>query len=216
MVACLFGRKIGMTQVFDSDGAIQRVTVLEMGPCRVIDQRKVKVRGAETTKVRIGYESIKGRLLTRPERGVYRKCGQEAFRVLKEVDCGEEVPDVGSDIKVDLFEGMASVDVTGVSKGKGFQGVIKRWGFKGGPASHGSMFHRTPGAVGQCAYPGEIFKGRKMPGRQGGRRSTQLNLKVVRVEKERGLLLVRGSVPGRKGTLVMVKKSVKSACRGAV
>jgi large subunit ribosomal protein L3 len=212
MIEGLWGKKLGMTQIFDESGGAVPVTVLEIGPC-VITQVKTKDRdGYEALQVGVGQK----KRLTKPERGHRRKSGASS-RTLREVRA-EGVDDYqpGHVLKVDIFEAGQKVDVTGNSKGKGFAGTVKRHGFAGGPKTHGQSDRlRAPGAIGGAASPGRVFKGMRMAGRMGNERKTVQNLEVVRVDPERNLLLVRGSVPGANGGLVLVRHAVKPRERAA-
>ena len=206
MVKAIIGEKLGMSQVFAEDKLIP-VTVLKAGPCVVTQVKEVETDGYSA--LQLGFGEIKLERMNLPARGHLKKANT-ASRFLAEVplEPGEEYKP-GKKIRVsDIFEEGDHADVIGISKGKGFAGVIKRWGFSGGPASHGSRLHRAPGAIGQCATPSRVFKGKKMPGRMGGGRVTALNLLVVKVEPEKDLLMVRGSVPGPSGSIVVIRGSV--------
>ena len=207
----LLGTKLGMTRIFDGMARALPVTVIEAGPCRVTQIRTEDRDGY--TAVQLAYGELPPRKANKPQAGHFAKAGVPPARRLIEV----RVDDpggyrVGQELAVDgLFEPGAWVDVTGVSKGKGFQGVMKRHNFRGKEASHGAhKVHRSPGAIGACATPSRVFKGTKLPGRMGGERSTVLNLAVVGVDAERNLLVVKGSVPGPKGGLVFVRRAVKA------
>ncbi len=206
----LLGKKLGMTRIFAEDGRWIDVTVLEAGPCVVVQRKTTDKDGYEA--VQLGFGELKEKKCKKPMKGHFAKAGVSPKRVLREfhIDTDSELKP-GDTIKADIFKPGDRVDIAGKSKGKGFAGVMKRHGFGGGPGGHGSMFHRRPGAVGQCAYPGEVFKGQKLPGHMGNRRITIQNLEVVQVEPEENLLVVRGSVPGANGGLVEVKKSVKGS-----
>jgi large subunit ribosomal protein L3 len=204
----LIGRKVGMTQIYDMDGNVLPVTVLEVGPCPIISIKTKDKYGYEALQV--GYrESKKG--LTKPMKGIFEKAKVEPQKYIKEFRCESGEYKVGDSLTVDIFNGVDFVDITGTTKGKGFQGVIKRWGFHGGRKTHGSMFHRRPGAVGQCQWPGKIVKGKKMPGRMGGKKKTVQNLKVVQVDKDKNVILVKGAVPGPNNGIVYIKEAVKKA-----
>ncbi len=206
MGKAIIGEKVGMSQVFTEDEVIP-VTVLKAGPCVVTQVKNEKKDGYRA--LQLGYGEVKPERVNLPMRGHLKKSNSTS-RVLAEVplEPGEEYSP-GKKVTVSIFEEGDRADVTGISKGKGFAGVIKRWGFSGGPASHGSRFHRAPGAIGQCATPSRVFRGRKMPGRMGGERVTALNLLVVRVDRDKNLLMVKGSVPGPRGSIVIVRESVK-------
>lgn len=207
MIQGLIGKKLGMTQLFTEDGQVVPVTVLQAGPCLVV-QQKVK-ENTDKIKVQLGLvEERKIKRVNKPLQGHFGKAGTPPTRMLKEFQASEaDEFQPGSAILVDIFAESELVDVVGITKGKGFQGVVKRWGFAGGRASHGSMFHRRPGSIGNCAFPSKVFKGRKMPGQMGGQRKTVKNLKVVRVDHEKNLLLVKGAVPGFNGNYVLIMKN---------
>lgn len=199
-----------MTQVFDENNRLVPVTVIEVGPCPVTQVKTEENDGYNG--VQIGFGPAKESRLTQPERGHLDKAGTEALKYLREFrhegDPGEYK--TGEVLTVDKFQDVAKVDVIATAKGRGFQGVVKRWGFSGGPASHGSMFHRRGGSYGMCQWPGEIVKGKKMPGRMGGGRRTTQNLKVIKVIPEKNLLLVKGSFPGYNGSMVSVRPAIKT------
>ena len=206
----LIGRKVGMTQVFGDDGSHVPVTVLEAGPCTVLAVR---------TKDRHGYDALqlgfgaKKKNVSKPAAGVFKKLNVAPMRVVREVrlEKTEQLQgyEVGQALTVEMFEPGELVDVVGVTKGKGFQGGVKRYGWYGGDATHGSMFHRAPGSIGASSDPSRVWPGHHLPGRMGRDRRTTLNLSVVRVLPEQNLVLVRGAVPGANGSLVMIRKSVK-------
>lgn len=203
----LIGRKMGMTQVFGEDGKHVPVTVIQAGPCPVVEVREKTRHGYNA--LQLGFEP-KTKNVTKPQAGHFKKAGVPTLRVLKELRL-EKVDGykVGQTLTVGLFSPDELVDVSGVSKGKGFQGGVKRHGWHGGDASHGSMFHRAPGSIGASSDPSRVWPGHRLPGRMGGDRRTVLNLRVVRVFPEQNLLVVRGAVPGPIGSLVVVRKSVK-------
>lgn len=205
MIQGLIGKKIGMTQLFDDDGRVHPVTVIQAGPCVVVQK---KSNGSEPRrKVQLGLvEDRKTKGITRPLKGHFDRAGVPPTKILREVFADDDQISVGDTVKVDIFEEQETVNVVGTTKGKGFQGVVKRWNFAGGRATHGSMFHRRPGSTGMCAYPGEVHKGKKMPGRMGGKRKTVKGLRVVRVDAANNLILVHGAVPGFNGNYVMVLK----------
>lgn len=207
----LLGTKLGMTRIFDDMARALPVTVIEAGPCRVTQIRTEERDGY--TAVQLAYGELPPRKANKPQAGHFAKAGVAPARRLIEVRVDDPGGyQVGQELAVDgLFEPGAWVDVTGVSKGKGFQGVMKRHNFRGKEASHGAhKVHRSPGAIGACATPSRVFKGTKLPGRMGGERSTVLSLAVVGVDAERNLLVVKGSVPGPKGGLVFVRRAVKA------
>lgn len=202
----IIGEKLGMTQLFKDDLVIP-VTVLKAGPCVVTQLKVVEKDGYPA--VQVGFGEVKAERMNSPMRGHVRKSNSTP-RTLAELPLDPASYKTGQKILVDVFEEGDRADVTGVSKGKGFAGVIKRHGFHGGPASHGAHFHRAPGSVGQCATPSRVFKGKKLPGRMGNERVTALNLLVVGVDRDKNLLLLKGSVPGPRGSVVMIRESVKS------
>lgn len=208
-LTAIVGEKVGMTQIFDEEARALPVTVIKAGPCRIVQIRTPETDGYSA--VQLGYG--RARAANRPVSGHYAKAGAEPARRLVEVrvdDVSEFA--VGQEIKVeDIFQPGGKADVTGVSKGKGFQGVMKRHNFRGQKASHGAhKIHRAPGAIGACATPARVFKGTKLPGRMGAERVTVLNLAVVGVDAEQGLLLLQGAVPGPKGAMVFVREAVKN------
>ena len=204
MVNTILGRKLGMTQVWGEDDNIVPVTVIQAGPCVVAQVKTTETDGYEA--VQIGFGDIKEHRVNKPMKGHFAKAGIAPMRYLREVrvedasqhSCGEV-------ITVESFADTAKVDVTGVSKGRGFAGVIKRHHFAGGPGGHGSHFHRAPGSIGMCAYPSRVLKGMRMAGHMGCDRVTVKNLAVVRVDTDQNLILVKGAVPGGKGALVQVR-----------
>jgi large subunit ribosomal protein L3 len=206
----LIGRKLGMTQIFGDDGNHIPVTVIEAGPCTVLSIRTAATHGYDALQLGFG---AKRKNVSKPEAGLFKKANVSPLRVLREVrlEKTEKVQaySVGQALTVDLFTAGELVDVVGVTKGRGFQGGVKRHGWRGGEASHGSMFHRAPGSIGASSDPSRVWPGHHLPGRMGGERRTVLNVSVARVMPEQNLLLVRGAVPGANGSLVMVRKSVK-------
>ena len=209
----LLGKKLGMTQIFDEENALVPVTVIEAGPCPVT-QIKTRERDGYNA-VQIGFGKRKRGRIKRPERGHFGKSKVDPCDRLREVRYAQEPEqEVGELLTLAGFQEGQKVDIVGATKGRGFQGVVKRWGFKGGPRSHGSMFHRRGGSYGQCQWPGEVYKGRKMPGRMGNVRRTVQNLRIIKILADKNLILVRGSVPGANGSQVVVrtaKKTRKSA-----
>jgi large subunit ribosomal protein L3 len=204
----LIGKKIGMTQVFDENNHLLPVTVLEAGPCPVTQVKTVENDGYDA--VQIGYGPQKESRLSKAQLGHLGKAGVDAVRVLQEFRLSDgESFGIGETLTVEKFQPGEKVDVIGVSKGQGFQGVMKRHGFGGGPASHGSMTHRRGGSFGFCQDPGHVIKGKKMPGHMGNRRRTVQNLRVVKVDADKNLILVKGSLPGPNGSLVTVRPSKK-------
>ncbi|RJP27889.1 MAG: 50S ribosomal protein L3 [Actinobacteria bacterium] len=198
-----------MTQIFTEEGRIIPVTVVEAGPCMVTQIKSMDKEGYDA--LQLGFGEVRDKKLNRPKRGHFESKGLEPRRHLAELrleDLGGY--ELGQEITVDIFSRGDRVDITGRSRGKGFAGVIKRHNFSGGPGSHGAHFHRAPGAIGACATPSRVFKGTRMPGRMGAEKVTALNLEVVDVKPERNLLLLRGSVPGPDGGLLVIRESVKA------
>ena len=211
MTIGLVGKKAGMTRVFTEDGASVPVTVIEVDPNRVTRVKSVDSDGYAAIQVTSG--SRKAKHLTKAQAGQFAKAGVEAGRALMEFRLaeGEEIPEVGGELTVSLFEAGQMIDVTGTSKGKGFQGAVKRWNFRTQDNSHGnSLSHRAPGSIGMCQTPGRVFKGKKMAGQMGNTRCTVQSLEIVRVDAERNLLLIKGAVPGATGSDVIVRSAVKA------
>lgn len=205
MIQGLIGKKIGMTQMFDEEGRVVPVTVIKAGPCLVV-QKKIKEKDP-WMKVQLGLvEDRKVKRVNKPLRGHFDKAGLPPTKVMKEFLIDEDNVNIGDSVKVDIFEENEAVSVSGITKGKGFQGVVKRWHFSGGRATHGSMFHRRPGSTGMCAFPGRIIKGKKMPGQMGGKRKTVKGLQVVKVDVDKNLLVLKGAVPGFNGNYVYIRK----------
>ena len=205
----ILGKKIGMTQVFTEEGLVIPVTVVEAGPVAVTQIKTLENDGYEA--IQVGYVDAKEKALNKPQKGHLAKAGV-LKRHLKEfrVDTVEGY-EVGQEIKADLFTAGEKIDVTGISKGKGFQGPIKRHGQSRGPESHGSRYHRRPGSMGACSYPGRVFKNKKLAGHMGSVKITIHNLEVVRVDAEKNLLLIKGAIPGAKGSVVTVKAAIKGS-----
>ena len=202
----LMARKVGMTQVFDETGNLVPVTVMQIEPNVVISQKTVEKDGYKA--VLLGVNDLKQSRVSKPYAGQFSENISPKKTIREFRDFEKEVAP-GDKLGVELFEGVRYVDVTGVSKGKGFQGVMKRWGFKGGRAAHGSKFHREPGSTGQSTYPHKSFKNIKLPGRMGREQVTVLSLRLVKVDAEKQLVLVRGAVPGVNKGLVLVRAAVK-------
>ncbi len=208
----LIGRKVGMTQIFDEKGLVIPVTVIEAGPCPVVQIKTVETDGYNA--VQLGFGAVKEKKVNKPESGHFKKASVKAVKHLREFRACEEcigTVKVGDEIKVDTFEIGDKVDIQGITKGKGFQGVIKRHGQSRGPMGHGSMYHRRPGSMGPCATPGRVFKGKKLPGHMGVDKVTVQNLEVVKVDLDKNAILIKGSVPGNKGSILKIKKSVKAS-----
>lgn len=204
----LIGKKLGMTSIYDENGAAVPVTILEVGPCVVV-QRKDEERDGYSA-IQLGYAEQKEQRLNKPKLGHYKKAGVEAHRILREfrVTADSEVA-IGDLVDVRVFEEVNYVDVVATGKGRGFQGVVKRYDFGGGRASHGGGWLRRTGSIGMCEFPGRVFKGKKMPGHMGSKRVTTQNLRVMQVRAEENLILIKGSIPGANGGIVMVKEALK-------
>lgn len=203
----ILGKKIGMTQIYAGDGAVVPVTVLAAGPCVVVERRTAARDGYEAVQLGL-VEAPPPRKVSQPQRGHFKKAGVNPLRKLAEFAvAAEESWQLGDQVKASIFAEQEYVDVVGVSKGKGFQGVVRRHGFRGGRSSHGSMFHRAPGSIGGSSNPSRVFPGMRAAGRMGGARVTAKNLLVVKVDAERNLLFVRGAVPGGKNGYVAIRRA---------
>lgn len=208
MKKAILGKKVGMTQLFTDEGLAVPVTVIEAGPCQVIQKKTVEKDGYSA--VQVGFGEKREKLFNKPEKGHFNKAGVRPLRFLRELRLEDsDSYQVGQEIKADLFNSGEKVDVVGTSKGRGFAGGIKRHGFHRGPMAHGSKYHRRPGSLG-AKGPARVFKGRKLPGHYGAERVTVQNLEVVRVDADRNLLALKGAVPGPRGGLVIIKDSVKA------
>ena len=209
MKKAILATKVGMTQIFNEDGTLIPVTVLQAGPCVVTQVKTVENDGYSA--VQVGFGDIREKLVNKPKKGHFAKAGVTAKRFLKEFRLEDaESYTLGQEIKADVFAAGDKVDATAKSKGKGFQGAIKRHGQSRGPMAHGSKYHRHAGSNGSATTPGRVFKGKHMPGHMGAVRVTVQNLEVVSVDAEKNLILVKGAVPGPKKSLVMLKESVKA------
>jgi large subunit ribosomal protein L3 len=198
----ILGKKLGMTQIFTDDGKICPVTVVEAGPCCVIQVKTLKNDRYESVK--IGFIEIEEKKMNKPLAGVFKRAGIKPYRILKEFPMSGLK--VGEFLTVEKFVKGDRVSVSGISKGKGFQGVMKRHNFSGGPGSHGSMFNRAPGSIGASSFPSRVWKNQKMPGHMGSERITVKNLEIIDVRPQQNLVLIRGAVQGAKGTIVEIKK----------
>ena len=209
MKKALIGKKVGMTQIFDENGSVIPVTVIEAGPCVVAQVKTSEKDGYEA--VQLGFGEVKENKLNKPEKGHFAKSKVSAKKHLREfrLDSIEGIK-VGDELKADVFAAGDKIDVQGTSKGKGFQGVIKRHGQSRGPMGHGSMYHRRPGSMGPTSTPGRVFKGKKLPGHMGRVTVTIQNLDVVKVDLDKNVILVKGSVPGAKGAILKIKSAVKA------
>lgn len=209
MMKGLIGKKLGMTQIFDEEGRRIPVTVVEAGPCVVIQKKTVATDGYNA--IQVGFAAADASRSIRPLVGHCKGAGQGVFKHLRELRIDNiDQYNVGDTIGADIFAAGDIIDVTGTSIGKGYQGVIKRWGFKGGRASHGSRFHRAPGSIGCSATPSRVFKNKKMPGQLGNERVTVQRLKVARVDVADNLILIKGAVPGSTNGLILIRDSVKA------
>lgn len=209
MLKAIIGTKVGMTQVFKEDGTLLPVTVVKAGPCVVVQKKTVEGEGYNA--LQLGFGEIRAKLVNKPKAGHFKKAGVEPMRYLREFRTDDVAEyEVGQELKVDVFAEGDKVDATGISKGRGFKGAIARHGQHRGPMTHGSRYHRRPGSMGACSYPGKVFKGKKLPGHTGVERVTIQNLEVVMVNAEKDMLLIKGAIPGANGQLVTIKKSVKA------
>ena len=209
MKKAILGTKIGMTQIFDESGKVIPVTVVLAGPFTVVQKKTTETDGYDA--VQVGFGEVKEKNLNKPMKGHFAKADTAAKKYLREFRL-EDISslNVGDEIKADIFEAGEKVDVTGISKGKGFAGPMKRWNLHRGPMAHGSGYHRGSGSMGACSSPGRVMKGKKLPGHMGVDRVTVQNLEIVKVDAEENIILIKGAVPGNKGGLVTVKNSVKA------
>ena len=209
MKKAILGRKLGMTQIFDENGKVVPVTVIEAGPCVVTQIKTAEKDGYDA--IQVGFDDIREKLVNKPRQGQFKKAGASLKRILREFRL-EDIStfELGQEILADVFDAGERVDVSGVSKGKGFQGVIKRWNAARGPMSHGSKFHRAPGSMGASSDPSRTFKNKHMPGHMGNVNTTILNLKVAKVMPEKNLILIKGGVPGPNKGYVVIKSAVKA------
>ncbi len=219
MISGIIGKKVGMTQLFDENGVVTPATVLEVGPCMVLQKRTMEKDGYRAVQLGL-VEHLNWKKINKPQEGHIKRASAEAdpdgkaslppMKFLREFPLaeGDDEVAVGDKVLVNMFKADDFVTIVGKSKGAGFAGVIKRHGFGGGRATHGSMFHRAPGSIGCSAYPARVFKGTRLPGQKGAKRATVKNLKVVKVDEERNLLVVKGAVPGAKGGYLLISKSV--------
>lgn len=209
MQKAIIGKKIGMTQIFSPEGKVIPVTVIEAGPCSVVQRKTVETDGYEA--VQLGFGDVKEKHVSKAVKGHFEKHGVSLRKVLKEFRLDEITLNTGDEVKADTFAEGECVDVTGISKGKGYAGVIKRWGTHRLKETHGTgPVHRHPGSMGGCSSPSRVFKGKKLPGHMGNVKVTVQNLDVVKVDAERNLILVKGAVPGPKGGIVTIKNTVKA------
>jgi large subunit ribosomal protein L3 len=209
MLTAIIGKKVGMTQVFGADGTVTPATVIKAGPCVVVQQKTAQTEGYES--VQVGFVEERPFRANKPQAGHFKKASVPPTRIRRELTVakGAEAPKLGDQVLVNnVFNNGDRVDVIGVSRGKGFQGVVRRHNFRGGAATHGSMFHRAPGSIGASSYPSRVVKGMRAAGRMGGDRVTVRNLKIVSVDAENNLLVIRGAIPGAPGGYVVVRKAV--------
>lgn len=208
MKKAILGTKLGMTQIFAEDGKVIPVTVVKAGPCAVVQTKTVETDGYES--VVVGYGDVKEKSLNKPMKGIFAKANVAPKKYLREFRLEEATLSVGDEIKADIFEAGEKVDVSGISKGKGFAGPMKRWGLHRGPMSHGSGYHRGSGSMGACSSPGRVMKGKKLPGHMGVETVTVQNLEIVKVNADENIILVKGAVPGSKGGLITIRNGVKA------
>ena len=208
----ILGKKLGMTRLFGEHGEAIPVTVIEAGPCHIVQVKSETTDGYKA--IQVGFGQKKENRVNSPDRGRFKKANVPPLKVLREFRVDDiESYQLGQQLTVQLFSPGESVDVSGISKGKGFTGVVQRWGFKGGKATHGSETHRAPGSIGASASPSRVFRGMPMAGRMGGKRVTVQSLEVIKVDTERNLLVVKGSVPGPRNGILMIKKAVKASSK---
>ena len=204
----IIGKKVGMTQIFDENGLVIPVTVIEAGPCVVAQVKTVETDGYDA--IQLGFGEVKAKRVNKPSMGHFAKSKLEAKKHLREFRLDDVANfKVGDEVKADIFQEGEKVDIQGITKGKGFQGVIKRHGQSRGPMGHGSMYHRRPGSMGSTSTPGRVFKGKKLPGHMGQETVTIQNLDVVKVDMDKNVILVKGSVPGCKGAILKIKTATK-------
>ncbi|MCR3758017.1 50S ribosomal protein L3 [Clostridium felsineum] len=205
----ILGKKLGMTQIFNEEGKVVPVTVIEAGPCVVVQKKTSEKEGYDA--IQVGFGAIREKLVNKPLKGHFAKANVELKRFVKEFRLEDTSSyEVGAEIKADIFAAGEKVDVSGVSKGKGFQGTIRRWGAHRGPMSHGSKFHRAVGSMGASSDPSRTFKSKKMPGHMGHVNTTVLNVEIAKVIPEKNLILIKGGVPGPNKSFVVIKNSVKA------
>ena len=214
MTLGLIGKKLGMTQIFDQNGVLIPVTIIEAGPCPILNKKEDEKDGYRALK--LGFEKKPERKVKKPDAGIFKKLGLTPLRIIREfrVDDISEF-NVGDSLDVSIFDEGERVNVTGISKGRGFSGTVRRHGTHRGPETHGSKYHRAPGSLGGSSDPSRVFKGKRMPGQYGNRRCTALNLKVVTTDKEKNILLIKGSVPGHANGYLLIRKKQKKAAKAA-
>lgn len=209
MKKAILGRKLGMTQIFNENGKVVPVTVVEAGPCVVLQKKNEEKDGYNA--IQVGFADIREKLANKPKKGHFAKAGVSVKRIVREfrLDNIDEY-EVGNEIKADIFAAGDKIDVSGVSKGKGFQGTIKRWNMQRGPMSHGSKYHRAVGSMGAASSPSRTFKNKKMPGQMGNKKATVLNLEVVKIMAEKNIILIKGGVPGPNKGYIVIRNTVKA------
>jgi large subunit ribosomal protein L3 len=205
MIKGIIGKKLGMTQVFMEDGRVLSVTVIEAGPCGIVQKKTAAVDGYDA--VQVGFDELKEGRSNKPDTGRFKKAGSAPYRHLREFKGDVSDMEPGSKVTVDMFAKGDKVSVIGTSKGKGFQGVVKRYHYVGGRATHGSMFHRAPGGIGQSAWPSRVWKNKGLPGHMGDERVTTKGLEVVEVRHKDNIILIKGAVPGSPGGIVIINKA---------
>ena len=204
----ILGKKIGMTNIFDDNGRFVPVTLIEAGPCAVLGKKTEEKSGY--CALLLGYSDKKAKRTTLPVRKWFEKLGVSPKKMVKEIRTAKEAPyEIGDIIDAGIFKEGDWVDVTGITKGKGFQGGMKRWNWAGGVGSHGSMFHRAPGSIGASSYPSRVWKGQHLPGHMGAKKTTAQKLKIVKVEKDKNILMIKGAVPGHKGCFLLINDAKK-------
>lgn len=207
MIQGIIGRKIGMTELFMEDGTVLVCTVVNAGPCFVVDKRTVEKNGYDS--IQLGFEEVKPQRVRKPVAGHFKRAGVRPFKYLYEFKGDTEKYKAGDVVTAEIFKAGDIIDVSGKSKGKGFSGVMKRHGFAGQPDSHGGMSHRKPGSIGQASYPARVWKGMKMPGQMGNKSVAMQGLQVAKVDPDNNLLIVKGSVPGPRGGVLLIRHTTK-------
>ena len=212
MIEGIIGKKIGITQIFSPNGEVVPVTVIKAGPCVVLQVKTKEKDGYEAVQLGLIEDKVKEERLTKPLLGHLKKSSAPPVRLIWEFKLlsPENPPALGERVTVGLLSGEKRVHITGTSKGRGFAGVVKRWGFRGGKSSRGSMFHRAPGSIGASAFPSRVFKGTRLPGRMGGDRVTIKNLEIMKIEEDKDLLIVKGATPGPKGGYLLIRRPLSN------
>jgi len=212
----LIGKKIGMTQLFSPKGEVVPVTVIKAGPCVVLQVKTKEKDGYQAVQLGLIDDKVKEKRLSKPLLEHLKKASAPPVRVIREFKLlsPDSPPVLGEKVTVGLLSGEEKVHITGTSKGRGFAGVVKRWGFRGGKATRGSMFHRTPGSIGASAFPSRVLKGTRLPGRMGGKRVTVKYLEVLKIEEDKDLLIVKGAIPGPKGGYLLIRRPLNNKGKG--